>query len=95
MYKHTYTYTYIHKLINMSSFLRLSNILINKTYIQSILIQKNKYIIKMIPDNFILDGTWMVASGYLKSDIKYTEIILTKEDTKEDYDKTTHWIESN
>lgn len=46
----------------MSQFLKLTNIIINKNYIQSISIKPNKYCIHVISNNF--DGTNFTAAGF-------------------------------
>ncbi len=45
----------------MSRFLKLTNIIINKNYIQNISINKDKFILHILSNNF--DGVVMFGSG--------------------------------
>ena len=60
----------------MSRFLKLTNIIINKNYIQNISINKDKFILHILSNNF--DGVVMFGSGTFETRDTKIEVCKTK-----------------
>ena len=77
----------------MSKFIKLTNLIINKNYIQSIFIKPNKYYIQVVSNKF--DGSkWSVAGfgiGNISSHNYEIEVCETKHAI--DYKILSDWID--
>lgn len=73
----------------MNHFLVLTNRIINVKYIESIYIQKNKYIISLIPK---ISGTIIAGFGLFSS--IHDQIIIKNTENKHNYDIISNWIKS-
>jgi len=73
----------------MSRFLKLTNIIINKNYIQNISINKDKFILHILSNNF--DGVVMFGSGTFET--RDTKIEVCKTKNFSDYKIVTDWID--
>ena len=76
----------------MSKFIKLTNLIININYIQSIVIKPNKYYINVVSNNF--DGSkWSIAGfgmGTISSYNSEIEVCETKHSS--DYKIVSEWI---
>ncbi len=73
----------------MYRFLKLTNIIINKNYIQNISINKDKFILHILSNNF--DGVVMFGSGTFET--RDTKIEVCKTKNFSDYKIVTDWID--
>uniref|UniRef100_A0A6C0KT49 Uncharacterized protein n=1 Tax=viral metagenome TaxID=1070528 RepID=A0A6C0KT49_9ZZZZ len=69
------------------NFIRLSNRIINLSYISSIIIKENRYTIKML--HFDMSGVMLFASGSLSTD---SDIHICRKKDPQDYGVMSNWI---
>ena len=76
----------------MSNFIKLSNLIINKNYIQTIAVKPNKYYINIMTNTF--DGSnWMIAGSGVGSIASYhCEIEICETKHSNDYKIISDWI---
>ena len=76
----------------MSKFIKLTNLIININYIQSIVIKPNKYCINVASNKF--DGSkWSVAGFGMGTISSYNSVIeLCKTQNSSDYKIVSDWI---
>ena len=74
----------------MSRFLKLTNIIINKNFIQHIDINKDKFIIHLMTNK--TDGILIFCGGSYES--YNTEVKVCKTENLSDYKKVTDWIDN-
>jgi hypothetical protein len=74
----------------MSKFIKLTNLIININYIQTIVIKPNKYYINVMSNKF--DGSNWIAIGNVSSDNSEIEVCETKHSS--DYKKISDWIDN-
>ena len=80
----------------MSKFIKLTNLIININYIQSIVIKPNKYYINVVSNKF--DGSsWSVVPGLGMGTISSynSEIEVCETENAGDYKIVSHWIDNN
>jgi len=75
----------------MSKFIKLTNLIININYIQTIVIKPNKYYINVMSNKF--DGSNWIAIGNVSSDNSEIEVCETKHSS--DYKKISDWIDKH
>jgi predicted metalloprotease len=78
---------YLH---TMSRFLKLTNIIINKNFIQHIHINKDNFIIHMMSNK--MSGSYIFGRKDYHS--CYTEVLVCKTEHSNDYKTVTDWIDN-
>jgi hypothetical protein len=76
----------------MSKFLKLSNIIINKRHIQSIVIKPNKYYINVGGGAFNGSHVSVAGFGFGSISSHYREIEVCKTNNPIDYKMVSNWI---
>lgn len=76
------------------SFIKIGNTVINTNHITIIKISSDNYHINMLGGNkgFFL-GNWLFSYGNLHTE--NSDIIVSKTDYKEGYDRVTKWLKEN
>lgn len=76
----------------MSKFIKLTNLVININYIQSIVVKPNKYYIKVVSNTF--DGSYWTFAGFGIGSISsyHSEIEVCKTENSSDYKIISDWI---
>jgi hypothetical protein len=78
----------------MSKFLKLTNIIINKHHIQSIVIKPNKYYIHVVSDAFVGSHFSVAGFGFGTISSHYGEIVVCKTENSIDYKMVSDWIDN-